>query len=133
MEVKAHVQTVEGEEEVKKGPGDTGNGEGRDVNLSPEEQAKPPEVGNLWAISNKQRARGTAHVVTLAAWGLSLDSWSTACGWHFAEKCVKGQADERASTRKSKCVRNCEQSNMVRDNVIGGQCLAQSMAASWSL
>ena len=128
---KAHVQTVEGEEEVKKGPGDTGNGEGRDVNLSPEEQAKPPEVGNLWAISTN-RSKRTAHVVTLAAWGLSLDSWSTACGWHFAEKCVKVKLTKERPPGIKVCAK-CEQSNMVRDNVIGGQCLAQSMAASWSL
>ena len=71
-------------------------------------------------------------MVTLAAWGLSLDSWSTACGWHFAEKCVKVKLTKERPPGIKVCVK-CEQSNMVRDEVIGGQCLAQSMAASWNL
>lgn len=81
-------------------------------------------VENLWAISTS-RSKRTAHVVTRAAWGLDLDSWSTACGWHFAERFVKVKLAKMCPDGVRVCV-ICEQSNMVRDK-------RQGMAASWNL
>ena len=43
-----------------------------------------PENAELWAISTGRTTKGMAHFVTRAAWGLDLNLWSTACGWHFA-------------------------------------------------
>ena len=90
-----------------------------------------PEDQDLWAISCNSRGK-IAHVVATAAWGLNLESWSTACGWHFAERNVKVRLAKNCPDNTKKCMK-CVQSNMVRDKVIGGYSLAQSMAASFEL
>ena len=97
----------------------------------PDELAKVTEVEHLWAIS-ASRSTKTAHVVARAAWGLDLDSWSTACGWHFAEKFVKVKLMKECPEGIRICTK-CSQSNMVRDKVSGGQSLAQLMAGSWKM
>ena len=90
-----------------------------------------PEDQGLWAISCNPRGK-VAHVVVTAAWGLNLESWSTACGWHFAERNVKVKLARNCPDNTKKCSK-CVQSNMVRDKVIGGHSLAQSMAATLEL
>ena len=97
----------------------------------PNELARITEVEHLWAISTS-RSNRTAHVVTRAAWGLNLDSWSTACGWHFAEKFVKVKLMKECPEGIRVCTK-CSQSNMMRDKVSGGQSLAQMMAGSWKM
>ena len=90
-----------------------------------------PEEQNLWAISGNNRGR-VAHVVARAAWGLNLDSWTTACGWHFAERKVRVKLAKECPPNTKKCLK-CEQSNLVRDKVSGGLSLAQSMVATIKL
>ena len=97
----------------------------------PDELAKITEVEQLWAVSTS-RSNRTAHVVVKAAWGLNLDSWSTACGWHFAEKFVKVKLMKECPEGVRVCTK-CSHSNMVRDKVSGGQSLAQMMAGSWKM
>ena len=90
-----------------------------------------PEDQGLWAISCNSRSK-VAHIVVTAAWGLSLEAWSTACGWHFAERNVKVKLTKTCPTNAKQCAK-CVQSNMVRDKVTGGHSLAQSMAASFGM
>lgn len=43
-------RAVDSEEEVNRRPEEIGHGKDRGVESGPEEKAKSPEVGNLWAI-----------------------------------------------------------------------------------
>lgn len=102
-----------------------------DEKKAPEIPRENPEEQNLWAISGNPRGR-VAHVVARAAWGLNLDAWSTACGWHFAERQVKVRLAKDCPPNVKKCAK-CIQTNLVRDKVTGGQSLAQMLAASFQL
>ena len=51
-------------------------------------QEIPKQNQKLWAIS-RSRAGRTRHWVNRASWGIALEEWSTACGWHFARANVK--------------------------------------------
>eukprot|EP00435_Cladocopium_sp_Y103_P018952 s4633_g4.t1 len=112
------------------GPGEThGRGEKAEVvtkivevkrqqNQGGQTQKKP-----LWAVSRSGRTK-TRHLVTQASWGLPLDEWSTACGWHFAKYHVKVELTRVRGTGPKDC-QKCMSWINTRDKVSGGWQLAQ--------
>eukprot|EP00435_Cladocopium_sp_Y103_P028638 s2894_g7.t1 len=80
----------------------------------------PAHQKPMWAISKSGRLR-TRHLVTQASWGLALDEWSTACGWHFAKYHVKVELT-RAQLR----------SRLFRYEVSAEMSTANDCRAGWS-
>ena len=74
---------------------------------------EPPE--QCWAVSTGRKGR-TSHRVRRASWNLSLASWDTWCGWHFAEKNVKVTLSPKLLASTSQCKR-CEAAYQSRDGV----------------
>lgn len=68
---------------------------------------KPDNHGQnqkLWAISRSSSGR-TRHWVNRASWGIPLEDWSTACGWHFARVNVKVELTKFKVTGPKECVK----------------------------
>ena len=92
----------------------------------PEETKTGPESQKpMWAISKSGRNR-TRHLVTQASWGLALDEWSTACGWHFAKYQVKVELTRTRVTGPKEC-QKCLAWMKTRDKVRGGWSLAHAV------
>ena len=72
------------------------------VKTEEKESAGPAHQKPMWAISKAGRVR-TRHLVTQASWGLSVDEWSTACGWHFAKYHVKVELTRTKVTGPKEC------------------------------
>ena len=79
----------------------------------------------MWAISKTGRSR-TRHLVTQASWGLALDEWSTACGWHFAKYHVKVELTRTKVVGPKEC-QKCMAWMKSRDKVRGGWSLAHAV------
>eukprot|EP00438_Fugacium_kawagutii_P013979 Skav200730 [mRNA] locus=scaffold274:57547:58635:+ [translate_table: standard] len=82
-----------------------------------------PQETTLWATSWRQGNR-TSHRVVRAAWGLDLNQWTTACGWHFAQRFVKVTLSKGPSP-KAKICRKCQTYSEMRDRVPEGRDVAQ--------
>ena len=59
-----------------------------------------------------------------ASWGIALEEWSTACGWHFARANVKVELTKFKVTGPKECMK-CAAILKERDCVKGGWDLAQ--------
>ena len=90
------------------------------------EMPEDPQVRNLWVTSTGRRKK-VAHIITKAAWNCDLNEWSTACGWHFAQRFVKVKLSKGPPTGILKCSK-CAKLESLRDKVQGGFSLAQLMA-----
>eukprot|EP00438_Fugacium_kawagutii_P026844 Skav231909 [mRNA] locus=scaffold344:6429:8240:+ [translate_table: standard] len=90
-----------------------------------EPEVKEIKVHNkpLWAVSISSRGK-VAHCLMRAAWGLSIDRWTTVCGWHFARNNVKVELTRSKETQIPVC-RKCKALKEGRDKVRGGVQLAQ--------
>ena len=86
------------------------------------ERAQPAMPEQPWAASTGRNGR-VSHRVRKASWSLSLSSWDTWCGWHFAEKNVKVMLTPHLIKGTHKCKR-CEAAHPSRDAVKGGLSLA---------
>ena len=89
-----------------------------------------PQARNLWVTSTGRRNKVT-HTVTKAAWNCDLNEWSTACGWHFAQRFVKVKLSKEPPTGITMCSK-CSKFESLRDNVHGGFSLAQLVAGEMS-
>ena len=89
------------------------------------EPSEPQQQKPLWAISRAGRQK-TRHLVTQASWGLPLDEWSTACGWHFAKYHVKVELTRTKVTGPKEC-QKCQTWMKGRDKVRGGWNLAPAI------
>ena len=76
---------------------------------------KPTPPEQCWAVSTGRKGK-TSHRVRRASWNLSLASWDTWCGWHFAEKNVKVTLSPKLLTSTSQC-KKCEAAYQSRDVV----------------
>ena len=85
--------------------------------------AEPKEDKRLWAISRSRSGR-VRHWVMQASWGIPLDEWATACGWHFAKTNVKVELTKFKVSGPKECMK-CASILKGRDWVKGGWELAQ--------
>lgn len=76
---------------------------------------KPAPPDQCWAVSTGRRGK-TSHRVRKASWNLSLSSWDTWCGWHFAERNVKVTLSPKLLESTSQC-KKCEAAYQARDGV----------------
>ena len=83
------------------------------------------EKEQVYAVS-KSRGTSIKHLVGQAAWGIPLDSWTTACGWNFARKNVKVELTKRPSLMAKKC-KKCFKLREERDKVMRAREWAQEM------
>ena len=88
-----------------------------------EKMVIPEGVCDFWAISTG-RGKAVGHVVRQASWELSLDSWATWCGWHFAQKHVKVKLSLKLGSNAQEC-KKCKAAKKARDKVKEGMSLAQ--------
>ena len=86
-----------------------------------------PEDLQLWATSQTRGKKKVTHVVTRAAWQTGLNEWSTACGWHFAQRAVKVTLSKIPPASAHRCIK-CEKVRELREKVPGGAGLAQLMS-----
>ena len=70
----------------------------------------------MWVISTS-RGRKTSHAVGQAGWGLTLEDWTTICGWHFARKNVKVQITTQEKAVKFPMCMKCKKGQEARDGV----------------
>ena len=80
----------------------------------------------VYAVS-KSRGTSTKHLVGQAAWGIPLDSWTTACGWNFARKNIKVELTKKPSLMAKKC-KKCFKLREERDKVMRAREWAQEMS-----
>ena len=90
-----------------------------------EKLVEPKEDKKLWAISRSRSGR-VRHWVMQASWGIPLDEWATACGWHFARTNVKVELTKFKVTGPKECMK-CTAILKGRDGVKGGWELAQKV------
>ena len=94
-------------------------------------EVKIGEVEHVYAVAPKRGGGRIAHSVSRAAWGMDLDSWSTACGWRFAKRFEKVQLMTDIPAKAHKCSK-CESILKGRDFVMGGLTLAQMLSNQFS-
>ena len=92
---------------------------------------KPAPPEQCWAVSTGRKGR-TSHRVRRASWNLSLASWDTWCGWHFAEKNVKVTLSPKLLASTSQCKR-CEAAYQSRDGVKDEVSLASLVNFDWPM
>eukprot|EP00435_Cladocopium_sp_Y103_P039845 s3229_g10.t1 len=89
----------------------------------PKKPQKPAVPDQCWAVSVGRNGK-ISHRVRRASWNLSLASWDTWCGWHFAEKNVKVTLTPKFLATTKKC-KKCESAHQSRDVVKEEVSLAQ--------
>ena len=96
-------------------------------------QVKPlvsgPKHDYLW-VRSAERGCTAVHLVDNAAWERPMDSWSTACGWHFARKSSRFSfvpSPSLANTKCKKCL-TLKRATLLRDDVKEAFVPAQSVA-----
>ena len=94
-------------------------------------EVKIDEADHVYAVAPRRGGGRIAHSVSRAAWGVDLDSWSTACGWRFAKRFEKVQLMTNIPAKAYKCSK-CESIMKGRDFVIGGLTLAQMLSNQFS-
>lgn len=82
---------------------------------------------STWATSQTRGKKKVTHLVTKAALQTDLNEWSTACGWHFAQREVKVTLSKIPPVSAHRCIK-CEKVKELRDKVPGGAGLAQLMS-----
>ena len=90
-----------------------------------EKLVEPKEDKKLWAISRSRSGR-VRHWVMQASWGIPLDEWATACGWHFAKTNVRVELTKFKVAGPKECMK-CTAILKGRDGVKGGWELAQKV------
>ena len=83
-----------------------------------------PEDLSLWATSWTKGRKRTTHYVTRASWQIDLNEWTTACGWHFAQRAVQVSLSKVIPANSHVC-KKCEKVKELRDKVPGGAEMAQ--------
>ena len=99
----------------------------KEINNTYVNEVKINEVDQVYAVAPRRGGGRIAHSVSRAAWGMDLDSWSTACGWRFAKRFEKVQLMTDIPTKAYKCSK-CESIMKGRDFVMGGLTLAQMLS-----
>ena len=101
------------------------------INKTTINEIKLDEVDQLFAVAPRRGGGKITHWISKAAWGVDLDTWSTACGWRFARRFEKVQLMTSIPDRAHRCSK-CESITKGRDLVKGGVTLAQMLSSQFN-